>query len=115
MRGLLFRLIAVSSPARVRMLYYWLLFFFLAFGSKIVLATAMIYLLLPNDRNCAECDEVTLLVRTNRIGRIGFALSFGFVQWRWCPRCGNEGLARRPPPIREPRLVVPRAQSPTRS
>lgn len=77
------------------MLFYWLLFFFLAFGSKVLLAFAMIYLLLPSDKFCNQCDEETLLIRANRAGRIGFALSFGRVQWRWCPRCGWEGLARR--------------------
>ena len=77
------------------MLYYWLLFFFVAFGAKVVLAFAMIYLLLPSDRSCSQCDEETLLIRTNRAGRIGFALSKGLVQWRWCPKCGWEGLARR--------------------
>lgn len=76
------------------MWYYWLLFFFAAFFSKVILALVMIFLLLPTDRRCSQCDEDTLLIRTNRLGRIGFALSFGRVQWRWCPRCGWEGLAR---------------------
>jgi hypothetical protein len=77
------------------MWFYWLLFFFAAFISKVLLAFVMIFLLLPTDRRCSQCDEDTLLMRTNRIGRIGFALSLGRVQWRWCPRCGWEGLARR--------------------
>jgi len=73
---------------------YWLLYFFVAFGAKLLLAFVMIYLLLPNDRQCTQCDEETLLIQTNRAGRIGFALSLGRIQWRWCPRCGEEGLAR---------------------
>ncbi len=77
------------------MLYYWLLFFFIAFGAKVLLAFAMVYLLLPTDVSCAHCDEETLLIRANRAGRAGFALTFGRVQWRWCPRCGWEGLTRR--------------------
>lgn len=76
-------------------MYYWLLFFFLAFGAKLVLALAMIYFILPTDRTCVHCDEDTLLIRANRMGRVAFAFSLGRVQWRWCPRCGWEGLARR--------------------
>lgn len=95
------------------MLFYWLLFFFLAFGAKVVLAFVMIYLLLPNDRTCSQCDEDTLLIRPTRLGRMGSALSFGRVQWRWCPRCGWEGLSRRVPAPRSP--VIRRPTSPTRS
>ena len=76
------------------MWYYWLLFIFLAFISKAILAFVMIYLLLPTERSCSQCDEETLLVRTNRVARLGLALSLGRIQWRWCPRCGWEGLAR---------------------
>lgn len=76
---------------------YWLFFFFVAFGAKVLLAFAMIFLLLPTDRSCNQCDEDTLLIRVNRLGRMGAALTFGLVQWRWCPRCGWEGLARRAP------------------
>jgi hypothetical protein len=74
---------------------YWLFFFFVAFGAKVLLAFVMIYLLLPTDRSCVQCDEETLLVRMNRLGRFGSLCSGGRVQWRWCPRCGWEGLARR--------------------
>jgi hypothetical protein len=74
------------------------LFFFVAFGAKALLGFVMIYLLLPSDRSCSQCDEDTLLVRTNRAGRFGFAMSRGRVQWRWCPGCGWEGLARRARP-----------------
>jgi hypothetical protein len=88
------------------MLYHWLFFFFIAFGSKVVLAMAMIYMLLPLDRSCSRCDSDTLLIRPNRLGRIASALSFGRVQWRWCPSCGQENLARRAPPPREPRARV---------
>lgn len=77
------------------MLYYWLLFFFVAVGAKLLLALVMVYLLLPSDRSCNGCDEDTLLIRPSRAGRIGAWLSLGRIQWRWCPRCGWEGLARR--------------------
>lgn len=73
---------------------YWLVFFFVAFGAKVILAFVMIYLLLPMDRSCMQCDEKSLMIRMNRAGRIGLAISRGRVQWRWCPRCGWEGLAR---------------------
>jgi hypothetical protein len=96
------------------MLYYWLLFFFLAFGAKVVLALVMIYLLLPPDRSCNLCEEETLLIRTNRLGRIGFRLSFGRVQWRWCPRCGWEGLARRAPKPAAPTVRATPARTSTR-
>ena len=78
------------------MLYY-LLFFFLTVGAKLVLATVMIYFLLPADRRCSECDGETLLLGGSRSGRLGMRLLFGRVQWRWCPRCGWEGLSRRVP------------------
>ena len=77
------------------MWYHWLFFFFIAFGAKVLLAFAMIYLLLPADTECSQCGDTTLLIRANRIGRAGFALTRGRVQWRWCPVCRWEGLARR--------------------
>ncbi len=73
---------------------YWLLFFFIAFGAKLLLGLVMVYLLLPSDGNCSHCDEETLLIRPNRFGRFWFALTLGRVRLRWCPRCGWEGLAR---------------------
>lgn len=77
------------------MWFNWLLFIFVAFVSKVFLAFVMIYILLPNERCCAQCDEETLLLRGGRLSRMGTALTFGRVRWRWCPRCGWEGLARR--------------------
>lgn len=76
------------------MLYY-LLFFFVTVGAKLVLAAVMIYFLLPADRRCSECDEETLLMGGSRGGRLGARLLLGRIQWRWCPRCGWEGLSRR--------------------
>ena len=52
------------------MLYYYLLFFFLTVGAKLVLALAMIYLLLPTDRRCGDCNGETLLVEGHRLVRI---------------------------------------------
>ena len=72
----------------------WLLFFFIAFGSKVVLATAMIYLILEEERGCPSCDGETMLVRMGFFGSTLSRLTLGRVQKRWCPRCGWEGLTR---------------------
>lgn len=77
------------------MLYYYLLFFFVAFWAKFGLALVMIYLLLPTDRSCSRCDGETLLLGGNRMARLRARLFLGRVQRRWCPQCGWEGLARR--------------------
>ena len=77
------------------MLYYYLLFFFLTVIAKLILAVITIYLLLPTDTRCSRCDEETLLLIPSRARRIGGGLFLGRAQWRWCPRCGWEGMARR--------------------
>ncbi|HEU0054397.1 MAG TPA: hypothetical protein VFQ39_14515 [Longimicrobium sp.] len=73
-------------------LWMWLLFFFIAFGAKALLATVMIYLIFPADRVCSACDGDTLPLRMGPLGRAAQALFP--VQRRWCPRCGWEGLTR---------------------
>jgi hypothetical protein len=94
-------------------MWYYLLFFFVTVGAKLVGALVMIYYLLPNDRRCSECDGETLLLGGNRWARFRTRLFLGRVRWRWCPQCGWEGLSRRvadsPPPAEMP------ADSPTRS
>jgi hypothetical protein len=75
------------------MLYY-LLFSFLAVGAKLLLALAMIFWLLPGDRNCNQCDNETLLLQMSRGHRWMSRLCVGRLQRRWCPRCGWEGYAR---------------------
>ena len=77
------------------MLFEWLLFIFVAIGAKFGLALLTIYLLLPADRRCSQCDGETLLIRPGRLGRLGAAASFGLLRWRWCPRCEWEGMSRR--------------------
>lgn len=72
----------------------WILFFFLAFGAKVVLAFAMIYFIFPGDRVCNECDGETLPLQMGPAGRLFSKLMLGAVQRRWCPRCGWEGLTR---------------------
>ena len=51
-------------------MWYYLLFLFVTVGAKLVLALAMIYYLLPNERTCAECDGETLLLGGNRGGGV---------------------------------------------
>jgi hypothetical protein len=96
------------------MLYYYLLFFFVTVGAKLILALAMIYLLLPTDRHCADCEEETLLMEGSRVVRFVCRLWPGRLQRRWCPRCGREGFAR--PVLRGPAPEpAPRTRTPTRS
>ena len=47
----------------------WIFFFFVAFGAKVVLAFAMIYLIFPADRVCSDCDGETLPIRMGVAGR----------------------------------------------
>lgn len=75
------------------MLYY-AFFLFVAFGAKLLLALVMIYMLLPTDRRCDECDEETLLIQLRGTWRALSRLAGGRVQRRWCPRCNWYGLAR---------------------
>jgi hypothetical protein len=76
------------------MLMMWLLFFFLAFGAKVLLALVMIFLVLDSERDCASCATETLPLQMTGWNRVASVLSLGYVQLRWCPRCGWEGLTR---------------------
>lgn len=76
------------------MLMMWLLFFFLAFGAKALLAVVMIFLVLDSERDCASCATETLPLQMTGWDRVMSVLSLGYVQRRWCPRCGWEGLTR---------------------
>jgi hypothetical protein len=75
-------------------MWMWLLFFFLAFGAKVLLAVAMIYLMLDSERDCASCSTETIPLQMTGWNRLLAALSLGYVQRRWCPRCNWEGLTR---------------------
>lgn len=75
---------------------FWISFFFVAFGAKVVLALATIYLILPEERSCVHCDADTLSVRMGPAGRLLARAMLGTVERRWCPSCGWEGLARAP-------------------
>jgi hypothetical protein len=76
------------------MTWTWVFFFFVAFGSKVVLAAATIYLLLPRERRCDECDGETIPIRMGLTARSFSRVFAGKVQRRWCPQCGWEGLTR---------------------
>jgi hypothetical protein len=80
------------------MLFYYTLFLFIAFGSKLLLALVMIYLLLPSERSCNSCDGETLMIHPTGTGGLLARLSRGRIQQRWCPRCEWYGLSRRVPP-----------------
>jgi hypothetical protein len=73
---------------------YWLLYFFLAFGAKLLLALITIYLLLPQESSCNGCDEETLLLQATRADRVLSIFCLGRLRRRWCPHCGWEGFAR---------------------
>ena len=73
----------------------YLVFLFVAAGAKLILAGVMIYLILPKDRECSQCDGQTLLLGGNRAARFRSRLFLGRIQRRWCPRCGWEGMTRR--------------------
>lgn len=75
----------------------YLLFFFVAFGSKLLLALATIYLVLPAEPRCSECDDETLPILMSRPGRAISWLLRGRLQRRWCYRCGWEGWVRLAP------------------
>jgi hypothetical protein len=85
-----------GNPAKrwIAMLTMWLLFFFVAFGAKALLAVVMIFLVLDSERDCASCATETLPLQMTGWDRVMAVLSFGYVQRRWCPRCGWEGLTR---------------------
>lgn len=72
----------------------YLLFFFVVFGSKVLLAAITIFLLLPSDRRCNRCEADTILIRMSAPGRALARLLGGRIQRRWCPGCGWGGLAR---------------------
>ena len=101
------------------MVLTWIFFFFLAFGSKVVLALAMCYLIVPAEVTCDSCDAETLPVRMGPWGRGVNRLLLGTLQKRWCPACGWQGITRtgsraarsaRPAPAHAPlpQLLPPR-------
>jgi hypothetical protein len=62
-------------------------------GAKLLLGGVVIYHLFPVDRRCPACDGETLPLRA-RAGLRWLGRLLG-LQVRWCPRCGENSLARR--------------------
>jgi hypothetical protein len=75
-------------------MWTYLLFAFIAVGSKLLLALLTIYLLLPADRRCDRCDGETLPLRMGVTGRAMGRLLRRHFGRRWCPSCGWSGYAR---------------------
>lgn len=71
-----------------------LLFAFATFGSKLLLALAIVWVLVPEAGECPRCDcdssriEVPTMLRA-------FAQA-ARLQWRWCPGCDDSFIARGP-------------------
>jgi hypothetical protein len=72
----------------------YLLYFFVTFISKAILALVVCFYIFPTERTCDGCDCETLPVRMGPVGRMASRLTGGRLQRRWCPRCGREGLTR---------------------
>ena len=82
------------------------LFFFVLLGSKIVMGAVAIYMLLPDDANCAICDAEMLPVEHPRGTRSLMKLLR--LQRRWCIECRTECVARRRRRLRLRRPGAPR-------
>lgn len=72
---------------------YLFLFAFSTIGSKLVLGLWLIYLLLPENGQCPNCDGSTVAVRDP--AGLGWLARLCRVQRRWCTGCGRPHLARR--------------------
>jgi hypothetical protein len=89
--------VPTGSPHPIRTRSMWakyLLFFFVAFGAKAVLALVTIYYIFPAERSCPECDGDTLPIRMSLPGRVVARLLLRRVERRWCPHCRWEGMTR---------------------
>jgi hypothetical protein len=91
----------------------WLLFFFVAFGAKALLALVTIYYIFPSERSCPECDGDTLPLRMSAPGRLAARLMRGRIGRRWCPRCGWDGMVRTE--LHDPAAPEPAAGRPRRA
>lgn len=88
--------VAGTSDARAArtMWLTYLLYFFVTFISKAILALVVCYLLFSTERTCDRCDAETLPIRMGGAGRLLSRAMLGRLQRRWCPRCGWEGMTR---------------------
>lgn len=60
------------------------------FVLRIVVATIVFFMILPDGDRCPICDEVTLRVQSR-----GWNLLMPWFRTSWCMRCHWEGLHRR--------------------
>lgn len=72
---------------------YLFVFVFFTIGIKLVLGLWFIYLLLPGNGLCPNCDHATISVADLR--GVGWLARLCRVQRRWCIGCGRPHLARR--------------------
>ena len=64
-------------------------FFVGLFVVRIIVATAVFFLVIPEGDRCPNCDSATLRVQRPRLNRI-----LPFVRASWCYECGWEGWLR---------------------
>ena len=94
-----------------------LAFAFATLGSKVLLGSWIVWLLLPGEHECSRCDGFTTLLEPRR----GLRTIYRWcrIQDRWCPSCGERFLAkgRRLPElyVGEPSKTRPRTNAPSGS
>ena len=73
-------------------------FAFVILIGKVLLGCAAVWLLLPKDGRCSNCDERTLPLQDPA----GLSLTMRLlrVQRRWCMRCAATEVSRRPRGLR---------------
>lgn len=75
-----------------------LLFAFVALGSKVLLGLAIVYVFIPESRECSHCDRDTTIVEAPwGLRTIAARIR---VQRRWCPACNESFVARGQRPAR---------------
>lgn len=77
------------------------------FVLRIVVATVVFFLILPDGDRCPICDEVTLRVQSR-----GWNTLMPWFRTSWCIRCNWEGLHRHGPVIRADATSINRAREP---
>lgn len=75
--------------------------FFVLVGSKILLGAVVVFMLLPQELQCAVCDTELLPILPHPGARP--LMRWIRLERRWCARCRRETLARArrsaPPPV----------------
>ena len=67
-------------------------FWFILLGSKLLLGSIVLYLLLPKDRECAVCNSELLPLESPRLAWL--VLKLFRVQRYWCIECDRQSLGR---------------------